>query len=209
MSQDPHIAMIDPTMKEVLVKFAAYFEKLLVRQENSFQIAHCLNGDMRFKFNDTRKSLIAIIEEHLAARGERLIDGLDASVRISYYEGQFESKLASNLHLPEWREWSPVLTMYAYNTGVVLTGTFGIASILVFGVSSAVAFAALSALSALATSHTEKIPGLMDNELSSAMKYLGEFLDHVEVTLIQFIHVAESSLDAEIDRLKNKSTSSS
>lgn len=216
MSDNARTFQLDPDMKEVLVKLGKYFDALIDRQNMPIILACCLNGEIQSKLQDAKASLVAMMEDILSERGQKSVAGVEARLRISYFDSKIESKLASELHLPEWRAWCPVHTERAMIAGTLLTGAFGLAAVLaalkaadfaaikapVGGTSATIVLAALASLSAVASAHPEKIPLLMEKERTNAKEHLGRYLQHAEVTLTHFVRKTETSFDVFLEQLK-------
>jgi len=162
---------------------------------------------------------VAVLEERLAERGENMAAGLNPELRIRYYEDRIESKLAAECPIAEWTPWKPALTECARNTGVVLTGTFGLAAVLVAlkaaGISplkiplyaaspysTAVIFAALAVLSGVAATHPEKVPTLMERERRKAREHVAAYFGDAQAAFRESAGKAEGALNAYFQQLR-------
>ena len=218
MTKNSDFDPLDPDMKQILLKLNAYFRALIDRQEIPALLANNLNSELPTKLRDAHGSFVAMMEDLLSERGRKTVSAMEPTLRIRYFDSKFRSELATGLRLPEWQAWRPVHTDRVRMAGTLLTGAFGVASILAMlkaagitaiklplgGAASAVAFAALAAFSAMAATHPEKIPNLMEIERADAKEQLETFLREVEAVLIKSVKEAEQSFDDFIAQLKTE-----
>jgi hypothetical protein len=198
---------------------STYIQKLIERETLPFQLSDILNSEVPAKIEDTRRSLVAVLEERLAERGEIAAAKLNAQLRIRYYEDRIESNLSAKCQIMAWTPWTPSISEYTRKAGAVLTVGFSIAAVLAVlraaGVTSiktplyvaspgatAVINAALAVLSGIATTHPEVIPLLMRRERSSAIEHVAAYLWNAQRTFLDSVTEAEKALDAYFDELR-------
>ena len=210
---------MDTNFNEVFQQTSTYFQGLIARETFPFQLATHLNTEVPAKMEDTRRNLVALLEERLAEQGEKAASDLKAQLRIRYYEDRIENKLAAECRIEGWSSWMPTLSEYTRNTGAVLTGAFGLAAALaalkatgltsikipIYAASpcsTAVIYAALAVLSGVATTHPEKVPTLMERERRRATEHVAGYLRNAQIAFLNSARKAEDALDAYFEQLQ-------
>jgi len=209
---------IGTDFNDVFQQTATYIEGLIARETFPFQLATHLNGEVPAKMEDTRRSLVAMIEERLAERGEKAASGLKPHLRIRYYEDRIASKLAAECRIGTWTPWKPSLSECARKTGSVLAAAFGFAALLAAlkaaGISSiklplyadspsstAAIYAGLAVLSGVAATHPEKIPILMEKERRQAGEHVASYLRDARAAFLDSARKAEATMDTYVQQL--------
>jgi hypothetical protein len=202
---------------EIFHQVSTYFEGVIAREVSSFQIASRLNWEMPVKMEDTRRSVIAMLAEMLVEQGEKAASSLNAQARIRYYDDRIEERLASECSLPEWTPWRPSLTEHVRNTGIVLTGVFGLEAVLAAFRSTSlssfkipfyaaspywttVIFVCLAIFAGIAATNPEKVPSILDREREKAREYLASYLQHAEAIFLDSVLKAEASLNTYFEK---------
>jgi hypothetical protein len=205
-------------VNDIFHQTSTYIGELIAREQSPFQLARVLNDEVPAKMEDTRRSLLAVLEERLAERGDKLVSNLSSGLRIRYYEDRIVSKLVAECSIAEWSPWKSYLSKYIQKTGVVLMGSLSLAFILIalntMGITSIympvwatstaslVIIAALAVLSGIAATHPEKVPTLMEREQGKARQYVATYLRDAEIALLDSARKAEEVLDAYLEQLQ-------
>jgi hypothetical protein len=204
---------------DVFQQASTYIEGLIARETIPFQLATRLNGEVPAKMEDSRRSLVAMLEERLAERGEKSVSGLKPQMRIRYHDDRMESKLAAEYRIPTWTTWKPSFSECARKTGGILVAAFGLAAVLAAlkaaGISSikfpvyadspsstAAIFAGLAVLSGVAATHPEKVPTLVEQERRQACEHVAAYLRDARAAFLDSTRKAEAALDTYIEQLQ-------
>jgi hypothetical protein len=204
---------------------STYIEELIAGEVFPFQMAEILNAEVPKKLEDTRRSLVAVLEEHLANRGEVATAKLNSQLRIRYYEEQVESKLSAKFQMIEWAPWAPTLSEYTRKAGAILTGGFGIAAVLAaykvagfkslkipvydsYPIATPLIFVTLAFLSSFTTTHPEIIPSVLIRERIRANAHTATYLRNVKGKFLTYVREAENALDGYVGSLEGGSVTS-
>lgn len=203
---------------DIFKNTSKYIEEMIACENYPFQLAEILNSEVPRKLEDTRKALVAILEDHLARRGEAATAKLNSKLRIRYYEEQFEYKLSAKFQIGEWAPWTPTLSEYAGKAARIFAGGFGIAAALASykgagfkslkipvydscPIATPVTFLTLAFLSCFITTHPEIIPTLVIRERKSANAHASAYLKNAKGRFITYVSEAESALDGYVSSL--------
>jgi hypothetical protein len=207
---------------EVFQGAAADIHALIARENSSQLLANSLNSLVPLKVEVMKRGLVAILEDRLANRAEKIISTLTPQLRTRYYDAGVESKLASNFCFDEWTHWIPFLAEGVKNTGFALTAVFGLAALLAtlkeLGISTLripphsgdypsspiILYTSLAILSGIVASHSEKMPTLMNKERERARDHAAAYFHKNQILFFDFVRQTESELDRYIGKLQDE-----
>jgi hypothetical protein len=226
MKTEEMCAELDMDLETAISDTTAYARQLVESEKSASHLAERLNGELPPRFEDLRRSFVANLESRLGDLGEEFVRGLDAKIRIIYYDTEIERAVTKGISCSSWSDWHPDLApkiqtaaggcavLAGMGTGLSLAKAFGILPIklpIIFGSPAAAVLCCLAltcAASAVAM-RPDALPCVLDHERKQAQNHLDAHLATLRQELAQAARRAAEASLAELEKLKTSHDSSS
>lgn len=225
MKIDEIYAELDRDLGTALSSTASYAERLIESEQAASHLAERVNAELPPRFEDLQRSFVANLESRLGELGENFIHGLDAKIRIKYYDAEIERKVTEDIRCSRWTDWHPTLApiiqtvatgcaaLGGIGTGLALAKTIGILPIkipILFGSPTAAVLScvALTCAASAVARRPEVLPPVMDYERERAQYHVGAHIATLRSELAQTARRATEEAITELEKLKMSHNSS-